>query len=81
MFVVSKKIDCRNLYDPLPLLALRKALVLLRPGQIIELLSNDPGAPSDFRAWCEMTGHELLEVCDNVDHYGILIRCCKHVKE
>ncbi len=80
MYVVSKRVDCRDLYDPLPLLAVRKALALLRPGQILELLSNDPAAPNDFKAWCSMTGHELLEICDNIDHYGILIRC-RSVKE
>lgn len=32
----------------------------LRPGEILELVTGDPGAHEDLPAWCRMTGHTLL---------------------
>jgi tRNA 2-thiouridine synthesizing protein A len=41
-------------------LELRMRLARLRPGQVLELVARDPGAPADLPAWCRMTGHALL---------------------
>ncbi|MGD8377240.1 MAG: sulfurtransferase TusA family protein [Acidobacteriota bacterium] len=32
----------------------------LKPGERIEVVSHDPGAPTDLPAWCRMTGHTLI---------------------
>lgn len=32
----------------------------LRPGQILEVIAHDPGAPVDIPAWCRQTGNHLL---------------------
>lgn len=32
----------------------------MRPGESLELIARDPGAPRDLPAWCRMTGHTLL---------------------
>jgi tRNA 2-thiouridine synthesizing protein A len=32
----------------------------LQPGEALEILSRDPGVPSDLPAWCRMTGHTLV---------------------
>jgi len=39
---------------------LRRRLRQMEPGQRLELVVRDPGAPTDLPAWCRMTGH-LLE--------------------
>ena len=39
---------------------LRPRLLALRPGQILELVARDPGAPEDLPAWCRLTGHTLV---------------------
>jgi tRNA 2-thiouridine synthesizing protein A len=41
-------------------LALRMRLAAMEPGQVLELIASDPGAPADLPAWCRMTGHALL---------------------
>jgi tRNA 2-thiouridine synthesizing protein A len=41
-------------------LELRARVTALRPGEILELVARDPGAPADLPAWCRMTGHTLL---------------------
>jgi len=32
----------------------------LQPGQVIEVISADPGAVEDIPAWCRLQGHQLL---------------------
>ena len=32
----------------------------MRPGSVIELIAQDPGAKEDLPAWCRLTGHRLL---------------------
>lgn len=42
-------------------LELRMRLERLSPGQILELIARDPGAPADIPAWCRLTGHPLVD--------------------
>jgi tRNA 2-thiouridine synthesizing protein A len=42
----------------------------MSPGDIIEVIARDPGAPVDLPAWCRMTGHSLL----SADHPIYVIR-------
>lgn len=42
------------------LLELRTRFERMRPGQILELIARDPGAPADIPAWCRLTGHALV---------------------
>jgi tRNA 2-thiouridine synthesizing protein A len=41
-------------------MALLKAIRPLAPGTVMEVRALDPGAPIDIRAWCRLSGHELL---------------------
>jgi len=42
------------------LIALKGALERMRPGEVLKLVSNDPGARVDLPIWCRMTRHTLL---------------------
>ncbi len=33
---------------------------VMAAGQVLEVVTNDPGAPVDIPAWCRQTGHKLL---------------------
>lgn len=41
-------------------LELRARMARLAPGQVLDLIAHDPGAPADVPAWCRMTGHILM---------------------
>ena len=45
----------------------------LNSGDIIEVISYDPGAREDLPAWCRLQNHRLLEREDdgNISHYFI----------
>lgn len=55
------ELDAKGLKCPLPVLKARKALKGLSGGQLLRVLATDPSALQDFPAFCETTGHELLE--------------------
>ncbi len=41
-------------------LELRLRMEAMQPGQLLQLIARDPGAPADIPAWCRMTGHTLI---------------------
>lgn len=40
-------------------LLLRKKLMAMSPGEVLELRATDPSAPQDLPAWCRLTRHQL----------------------
>lgn len=39
---------------------LHRRLEGMRPGDRLEIIAHDMGAPTDLPAWCRMTGHTLI---------------------
>jgi tRNA 2-thiouridine synthesizing protein A len=58
------RLDATGLTCPLPVLRARKALRDVAPGGLIEVRATDPAALKDFPAFCEATGHALVETRD-----------------
>jgi tRNA 2-thiouridine synthesizing protein A len=54
------RLDCLGLKCPLPVVHLARRIVEIEPGQVIEVLADDPAAGPDIAAWCRMRGQELL---------------------
>ena len=48
---------------------LRIRVRAMQPGQVLHLISQDPGAPADIPAWSRLTGNQLLR--DEHPHYWI----------
>ncbi len=61
---ITKTLDCTGLLCPLPVVKTKKALKDLIIGEILEMISTDPGSISDMQAWANQTKHELLEAMD-----------------
>ncbi|MGH7276186.1 MAG: sulfurtransferase TusA family protein [Candidatus Rokuibacteriota bacterium] len=74
MHVPDTKLDCLGLFCPMPVLKTREAMKRLKPGQILEMLSDDPGSEADVLSWSARTGHELLEIDKNGAILRFLIR-------
>ncbi len=55
------KLDAKGLNCPLPILKAKKTLKGMDAGQVLEILSTDPGSVADFESFCRTTGNELLE--------------------
>lgn len=67
-------LDATGLKCPLPVLRARKALGALPAGARLRVLATDPGAVQDFRAFCDGTGHALLESREEAGVLVFLIR-------
>ncbi len=62
----DKEVDARGLNCPLPILRAKKALADLQSGQVLKVISTDPGSERDFRAFSRQTGNELVAM-DTLD--------------
>ena len=61
---VDKELDARGLNCPLPILRAKKALGEVSSGQVLKILSTDPGSVKDFAAFAKQTGNELLSTAE-----------------
>ena len=67
-------LDAKGLKCPLPVLRARRAMKPLTAGEVLRIEATDPGATKDFAAFCETTGHVLLESSEADGVYSFRIR-------
>jgi tRNA 2-thiouridine synthesizing protein A len=72
--MADQVLDTKGLNCPLPILRAKKALKSLESGQVLEVLSTDPGSVADFGAFCRTTGNELVEQNEADGIFTYLIR-------
>ena len=53
-------LDTLGYFCPMPIILTSKKIKELRPGQVLEVLSDDEGIKKDMPAWCQTTGHEMV---------------------
>jgi TusA-related sulfurtransferase len=58
----------------MPVLKTRDAIRALGPGQVLEMLSDDPGSEPDMKVWAQRTGHDLVEIERRGAVFRFLIR-------
>lgn len=58
---VHKELDTRGLNCPLPILKTKKMLAEMQTGEVLRVVSTDPGSMRDFQAFARQTGNELVE--------------------
>ncbi|MCD6338661.1 MAG: sulfurtransferase TusA family protein [Verrucomicrobia bacterium] len=58
----AKTVDARGTACPGPLLEAKKAIGSVKVGEIVEILSNDPGSRNDIPVWAKKVGHDYLGV-------------------
>jgi tRNA 2-thiouridine synthesizing protein A len=69
--------NAKGMKCPLPVLKARKLMKDLADGDVLEVQATDPGAPADFKHFCETTGHRLLESTEADGVFVIRIECVK----
>ena len=58
---IDQELDTRGLNCPLPILKAKKALATMDSGQLLRVVSTDPGSARDFQAFSKQTGNDLME--------------------
>jgi len=71
---VTKTLDTSGLSCPMPVVKTKKAMKDLEIGEILEMISTDPGSIPDMEAWARQTKHDLVESHDEGSSYRFLIR-------
>lgn len=66
------RIDVLGTFCPLPILFSAKEMRKLRPGELLEVIGDDPTILEDMPIWCERAGHRLVEMAEEE---GGTIRC------
>ena len=59
---VHRTLDCRGVLCPTPVLRISAAIKNMKVGEVIELLTTDPGAKRDVPAWSQRAKHQLLRI-------------------
>ena len=54
------ELDTRGLNCPLPILRAKKFLNTMATGEIVRVMTTDPGSVKDFEAFAKQTDNELL---------------------
>jgi tRNA 2-thiouridine synthesizing protein A len=54
-------LDTKGLNCPMPVLKTKKAIDSIKSGQVLQVISTDPGSKSDIPALLNRLGHELLK--------------------
>jgi tRNA 2-thiouridine synthesizing protein A len=54
-------LDCSGLTCPMPVIKTKKAIKKIEVGQVLKVISTDPGSELDMEAWSRQAGHELLD--------------------
>jgi TusA-related sulfurtransferase len=57
---ITRSLDLRDLPEGAQLATMAVAMLGLRPGESLEVLTRDPRAPHDVAVWCRAAGHRLV---------------------
>lgn len=70
----NQELDARGLNCPLPILRTKKALGTLISGQILKVISTDPGSVKDMQAFAKQTGNELLSSAETSGEFVFYLK-------
>ncbi len=71
---MSKVLDTKGLNCPLPVLKARRALADVLLGDCLTVHATDQASRIDFRHFCNMSGHELVEASESDGVFTYVIR-------
>ncbi len=56
-----QSLNLTGLSCPMPILKVSKAAKEMNQGEVLEALTSDPGALTDFPAWARTSGNEIIK--------------------
>ena len=71
---VDKRVDCRGLSCPMPIVKTKRAIDEIQPGQVLEVSATDPGSVADVKSWAQRTGHQFLGTIEEAGLFKHYIR-------
>jgi tRNA 2-thiouridine synthesizing protein A len=74
---VAAVLDTFGLLCPIPIIKTAAKVKQMNTGEILKVLSDDPGILEDMPAWCTTSGNELMAIEEHDDEYHVYIRKLK----
>jgi TusA-related sulfurtransferase len=71
---VATTVDARGSACPGPILEAKKGIGKVKVGDILEILSGDPGTRSDIPAWAGKVGHDFLGIVESTGYDKLYVR-------
>lgn len=68
------ELDTSGLNCPLPVLKTKKTLSTMQSGQLLHVISTDPGSVIDFAGFCAQSGNALIEERKENDKFYFTLR-------
>ena len=69
----DKELDTSGLNCPLPIIKAKKEINTMDAGQILKIISTDPGAVKDFESFANQPGNELLNTEEKDNKFYFLL--------
>ncbi len=73
----DKELDTSGLNCPLPIIKAKKEINSMEDGQILHVISTDPGAVKDFESFANQTGNELVSSEEKDNKFYFLLKKTK----
>lgn len=70
----DRELDASGLNCPLPILRAKKALGDMQRGQILRIISTDPGSVKDFEAFSKQTNNPLLSSAEDAGKFIFMLK-------
>ncbi len=70
----TKVIDARGSSCPGPILEAKKGIGKVKVGEVLEVISNDPGTKNDLPIWVKRVGHEFLGIIEEEGYSRLFIK-------
>lgn len=67
-------LDALGLYCPVPIIRTSRKIREIPPGEVLEVLADDPLITLDMRAWCDSNRHEYLGVLRQERRLRVFVR-------
>ncbi len=67
-------LDCLGKACPVPVIELAKRVADMAVGDVVVVLSDDPGAKVDIPVWCRMKRQELVDVAQDGEIFSFRVR-------
>ena len=73
----DKELDTSGLNCPLPIIKAKKEINTMEIGEVLHIISTDPGAVKDFESFANQTGNELLKTEEKNNKFYFLMKKTK----
>jgi TusA-related sulfurtransferase len=70
----ANTVDARGSACPGPILEAKKGIGKVKVGEILEVLSGDPGTRKDIPAWAGKVGHDFLGLVEADGYDRLFVR-------